>query len=194
MFCRFKLKFDPMFKELPGLLSGSKEPSLILDIGSGLGVPACLLLEMFPHAQVFGLEPAPESQRISNMAVTGQGYIELGAAPDLPAVPEPVDIALMIDMSHFLTLSQFRTTLQRIRKVMAPGATLVIRAIIPPAAKPSFVWPIEELKLKIKGITPHYLSVMEITDLINETQFNLEFTRISGDNPETVWFIAKGNQ
>ncbi len=191
MFARFKLKTDPMFRELPDLLTGRGNISRIMDIGTGLGVPACFLLELFPHARIFGLEPDPESRRISALAVSGQGHVELGSAPDLPDVSEPVHMALMLDMAHFLTPDEFRQTLNKIRATMAPGGTLIIRAIIPPAAKPTLVWPIEALKLKLKGVVPHYLSVQAITDLINEADFKMEYTKVSGNNPETVWFVAK---
>lgn len=191
MFARFKLKFDPMFKELSELLENKRDVSKILDIGTGLGVPACFILERFPHARIVGLEPDPESRRISAMAVSSRGRIELGSAPDLPAVPELVQIALMLDMSHFLTPDEFRQTLEKIKAATAPGGTLIIRAIIPPAEKPTPAWSIEKLKLKLKGVVPHYLSVKAITDLINEADFRMEDTRVSGNNPETVWFVAK---
>lgn len=191
MFARFKLQLDPMFRELPGILAGRDNVLRIMDIGTGLGVPACFLLERFPHARIFGLEPDPESQRISAMAVSDRGSVALGSAPDLPAVSEAVHMALMLDMSHFLTPDEFRLTLKRIRATMAPDGVLIIRAIIPPAAKPTRVWTIEALKLKLKGVVPHYLSVQAITDLINEADFRMEHTQISGNNPETVWFVAK---
>ncbi|MCG8550897.1 MAG: MMPL family transporter, partial [Desulfobacterales bacterium] len=191
MFARFKLKFDPMFKELPGLLPNRGNVSRIMDIGSGLGVPACFLLEQFPHARIAGIEPDPESRRISNMAISGRGRIDSGGAPDLPAVSGPVQIALMLDMSHFLTPDEFKQTLEKIRAATAPGGTLIIRAIIPPAEKPTLAWSIETLKLKLNGVVPHYLSVKAITDLINETDFRMETTKVSGNNPETVWFAAK---
>ncbi len=76
---------------------------------------------------------------------------------------------------------------------MAPGGTLILRAIIPPAAKPTRVWPIEALKLKLKGVVPHYLSVQAIADLINKADFRMEYTKVSGNNPETVWFVAKAS-
>ncbi len=191
MFVRFKLKLDPMFRELPGLLAGRENISRILDIGTGLGVPACFLLELFPHARISGLEPDPESQRISAMAISGQGRVDQGHAPDIPNVSEPVHMALMLDMAHFLTPDEFRQTLTKIRAVMASGGTLILRAIIPPAAKPTRVWAIEALKLKLKGVVPHYLSVQAITDFINEADFRMEYTKVSGNNPETVWFVAK---
>nr|WP_320191330.1 MMPL family transporter [uncultured Desulfobacter sp.] len=191
MFARFKLKFDPMFKELPDLLPARGDISRIMDIGTGLGVPACFILERFPHARIFGIEPDPESRRISNMAMSGQGRIDIGGAPNLPAVSAPVQMALMLDMSHFLTPDEFKRTLEKIKAATAPGGTLIIRAIIPPAEKPTLAWSIEKLKLKLKGVVPHYLSVKAITDLINEADFRMESTKVSGNNPETVWFVAK---
>ena len=191
MFARFKLKLDPMFRELPDILANRKNVSRIMDIGTGLGVPACFLLERFPHARIFGLEPDPESRRISAMAISGQKRIDLSHALDIPAVSKPVHMTLMLDMAHFLTPGEFRQTLNKIRATMVPGGTLIIRAIITPAGKPTLVWSIEALKLKLKGVVPHYLSVQAITDLINEADFRMEYTKVSGNNPETVWFIAK---
>lgn len=191
MFARFKLKLDPMFKELPDLLPDPKHVSRIMDIGTGLGVPACFLLERYPQARIFGIEPDPESRRISAVAVSHHGNIDLGGAPDVPAVSEPVHLALMLDMSHFLTPDEFRQTLKRIRPAMASGGYLIIRAIIPPDKPPTLVWTIEALKLKLKGVDPHYLSVQEITDLITQADFTMPETKISGNNPETVWFVAK---
>nr|WP_321403218.1 MMPL family transporter [uncultured Desulfobacter sp.] len=191
MFARFKLKLDPMFKELPDLLPPQGSISRIMDIGTGLGVPTCFLLERFPHARIFGIEPDPESRRISAMAISDQGDIELGGAPDIPAVSGPVHLALMLDMSHFLTPDEFRQTLNKIRPAMDPGGSLIIRAIIPPAEKPTLAWPIEALKLKLKGVAPHYLSVQELTDFITQADFTMAETKISGNNPETVWFVAK---
>lgn len=191
MFARFKLKFDPMFKELPDLLPNSGNVSRIMDIGTGFGVPACFILERFPHARIFGLEPDPESRRISAMAISGQGRIDPGGAPELPAVSAPVQVAMMLDMSHFLTPDAFKQTLEKIRPAMDSGGTLIIRAIIPPTGKPTPAWHIEKLKLKFKGVVPHYLSVQAVTDLINEADFREVYTKVSGNNPETVWFVAK---
>ncbi|NDY72582.1 MMPL family protein [Desulfobacter hydrogenophilus] len=191
MFARFKLKLDPMFRELPDILTDRDNVSRIMDIGTGLGVPACFLLERFPQARIFGIEPDPESRRIGAMAVSERGRVDLGSAPDLPAVSEPVHLALMLDMAHFLTPDEFRQTLEKIRAAITPGGTLIIRAIISPAAKPTLVWHIEALKLKLKGVVPHYLSVQAITDLINAADFRMEYTKVSGNNPETVWFVAK---
>jgi hypothetical protein len=191
MFARFKLKLDPMFKELPDILPDQGKVSRIMDIGTGLGLPACFLLERFPHARISGLEPDPESRRISAMAVSDRGRIDLGSAPDIPSVSGPVHLALMLDMSHFLTRDEFRQTLKKIRPTMAPGGSLIVRAIIPPDKTPTLAWPIEALKLKLKGVVPHYLSVQAITDLINQTDFKMEYTKVSGNNSETVWFVAK---
>ncbi len=194
MFARFKLKFDPMFRELPGFLPEKRSVTRILDIGSGFGVPACFLLEFFPHARIFGIEPDPETRRISSMAVSGQGSIALGRAPNLPEVSGAVHIAMMLDMSHFLTLRQFKNTLERIKAVMAPDGCLIVRAIIPPEGSPSPVWRFEALKLKLNGVVPHYLSVETITDHISKAGFKVKLTQPSGNNPETAWFVAEVSQ
>ncbi|MFH1152696.1 MAG: MMPL family transporter [Pseudomonadota bacterium] len=191
MFTRFKIKVDPLFRELPRFLPEEKGPITVMDIGTGIGVPACFVLETYPASRVYGIEPDPESRRISEIAIAGQGLVTLGAAPDIPEVPGPARIALVLDMCHFLTDIQFAATLENIRENLEPGGHLVLRAVIPPRAKPSWVWHMEAMKLKKKGIAPHYRSESEIIRFINQAGFRVDLTEPSGNNPESSWFIAE---
>ena len=87
---RFRTIFDPMFAELPCFF---KSPKIVMDIGSGYGVPAVRVLELFPEARVYGIEPDYEKARISSRVIGESGSIIQGSAPDLPAVPDLVDAA-----------------------------------------------------------------------------------------------------
>jgi len=58
-FARFKMMTDPMFKELSQFFDDHLNVKTIVDIGTGYGVPAAWLLERFPEAMVFGMDPAP---------------------------------------------------------------------------------------------------------------------------------------
>jgi hypothetical protein len=57
LFARFKLILDPMFPKLAAFV---KKPECIIDVGTGYGVPAVWLLEIYPRAKVFGIEPDRE--------------------------------------------------------------------------------------------------------------------------------------
>jgi len=53
-----------MFSELPGLVEEICPVRIIIDIGTGYGVPAAWFLERFPEVKVFGLDP--DKERIRN--------------------------------------------------------------------------------------------------------------------------------
>ena len=82
MFVRFKLQFDPMFKELPRMLADCKNVTTIIDIGCGYGVPACWCLEYFDQAMVYGIDPDPERVRVAAIATGDRGTITVGWAPE----------------------------------------------------------------------------------------------------------------
>ena len=112
-FARFKMLFDPMFRELPRFLESYHGIRTIIDIGSGYGVPACWLLERFPESRVYGIDPDPDRVRVASMAVGKRGFITRGRAPDVPTVPEPADLALMLDSVHYLKDDELRLTLRK---------------------------------------------------------------------------------
>ena len=55
-----------MFKELDKYV---KNPRRIIDIGCGYGIPATWLLEIYPQAEVYGLEPDEERVLIASRAI-----------------------------------------------------------------------------------------------------------------------------
>jgi hypothetical protein len=65
LFARFKMRFDPMFTELPPFLDSLKDIQTIIDIGCGYGVPAAWMLERFPGAKVIGIDPDADRVRIA---------------------------------------------------------------------------------------------------------------------------------
>ena len=70
VFARMKMMIDPMFKELDKYV---KNPRRIIDIGCGYGVPATWLLEIYPQAEVYGLEPDEERVLIASRVIGNRG-------------------------------------------------------------------------------------------------------------------------
>ncbi len=81
VFARFKMMIDPMFSELHQYV---QNPRRIIDIGCGYGIPAVWLLEIYPTARVYGLEPDEERVLVAAYAVGNRGSVSVGRAPDLP--------------------------------------------------------------------------------------------------------------
>lgn len=191
LFARFKMRFDPLFAELPQILKSGGAVKTIIDIGCGYGVPASWLIERFPEAFLYGIEPAAERVRIASLVVGPRGRIVQGRAPDVPEVPRAADLTTMLDMVHFLDDEALRLTLARVgERLRADGGRLIIRASIRPQRRRPWVWWLENAKLRLAGLTACYRSAERLEKMIARAGFGITATLPSGNNGELVWLIA----
>lgn len=191
LFARFKMFFDPMFSELPRLLKNLNRNYTIVDIGCGYGVPACWLLECFPEATIYGIDPDYRRTRIASMAVGKRGVIANGSAPEIPSVSRPADLAIMLDILHYLKDDILKLTLQKLYNILRGDGYLIIRASILPKRHFPLVWWLENFKLRLLRTPTYYRTVEEIKTVIIQTGFTIEQTESSGSNEELVWFVVK---
>ncbi|MFH1080215.1 MAG: methyltransferase domain-containing protein [Pseudomonadota bacterium] len=191
LFARFKILLDPMFPRLADFI---KDPKIILDIGAGFGVPAVWLLELFPQAKVYGIEPNGGRVRVASHAVGTRGAMTVGAAPDLPTIPEKADTALMLDMIHMLTDAALLLTLQRLRENLRPGGMLVLRATEP--SEKRFPWKrrIEAGRIKLRKKQSRFRTEAEIMAVLAAAGFSVFLSEVSGRSREERWFIVKARE
>jgi predicted exporter/SAM-dependent methyltransferase len=190
IFARGKLRFDPLFQDLPRLLAQQKEIRTVLDIGCGYGVPACWCLEYLPDTTVIGVDPDLERVRVASQAVMERGTILPGAAPDLPTIPTPVDVVLLLDMLHYLDDGKVISTLEQCRRLLAPGGILIARSVIRPENKPSLSWHLEDIRARFAGMPPHYRLPGQLADLATAGGFANSQSN-PAKNPELYWLIAR---
>ncbi len=194
LFARFKQRFDPMFTELPGLLADRSRINTIIDVGAGYGVPSAWLLERYPEAKSWGIEPDAARVRVANMATADRGVVAAGAAPMLPSPPEPADLAIMLDMIHYLGDDELKRTLEGIRKKLSADGILLMRAAVPPQRRWAFLWHAERLRLKMRRISGHYRDAERIGQIVESCGFRIVSTRPSGSAPgELIWWKASVN-
>jgi len=191
LFVRFKMRFDPMFSELPRFLDFCKGINTIIDIGCGYGVPANWLLEEFPGAKVYGLDPDPARIRVASMSVGKRGLIMQGCAPDMPIAPGPADLAIMLDIIHYLKDDELRLMLERLYGCLHSDSTLIIRVNITPERRIPWVWWLENFKLKLSRTPSYYRSTQDIKTILIETGFKIDLIKLSGSKGELIWFIVK---
>ena len=191
LFARFKLKYDPMFAELDSLLPNHDGIQRIIDIGCGYGVPGSWLLTRYPSARLYGIEPDPDRVRVAALALGNRGQITKGAAPGIPDVPGLADLALMLDMHHFLDDTEWQLTLARLREKLTAKGCLVVRAVIPPTRPRPWAWWFENLKMKLYQAPAFYRSSTRTAALINAAGFEIETQAPSGKHGELYWFVAR---
>ncbi len=188
LFARFKMKIDPMFKELDRFV---QNPRRIIDIGCGYGIPAVWLLEIYPAAKVYGLEPDEERVRIASAVIGERGKVEVGKAPDLPSVEGKVDTVIMLDMLHYISDEELPPLLQRIYEKLETGGTLIIRATVPSDIKVPWKRWIESFRLKHTRIPERFRSEKEIAGFMASAGFQIIVFASPTVGVEEKWFVGK---
>ena len=192
-FARLKVRLDPMFSELEHFLSAPPNVKNIIDIGCGYGVPGCWLLARYPSARLFGIEPEADRVRVASLATGPRGSIVQGEAPQMPAIPVKADLAVVLDMSHYLDDEALTLTLRRLRASLAPEGRLIVRSVVPPDRPYPWLWWMDNLRFKLKGKRPHFRSAEAMEAIISATGFELEQTAPSGTKGDLCWFSAKSS-
>lgn len=194
MFARFKIKYDPMFSDLPRMLEGSENISTVIDIGCGYGVPACWCLEQYPDAEVYGLDPDPERVRVAALAIGDRGGATVGWAPDMPDVARPADIVLLLDMIHYLNDEIVVTVFKKSFQALGPNGLLVTRFVLPPTDRPSWSWHLEDKRIQLSGGSVWYRPAKTIAGFMEDAGFEVTVNEVSADNSELVWMVSRAQK
>jgi SAM-dependent methyltransferase len=193
VFAWFKLRLDPMFRELPEFVDAMPQLGTVLDIGCGYGVAACALLEWRGEAKIFGIDPDPGRVRVARAVFGSRGQAGVGLAPEieLAGFPDRFDAVFVLDVIHFMSDSALDLSLQRIHGGLEEGGHLVIRAIVPPGDGGSWPWKFAKIRRAMTGAFACHRPVEKIREMIARVGFDVEKSQKSGGNPELVWFIAR---
>jgi predicted exporter/SAM-dependent methyltransferase len=187
IFARFKIMLDPMFSELHQYV---QNPRRIIDIGCGYGIPAVWLLEIYPVARVYGLEPDEERVLVAAYAVGNRGSVSVGRAPDLPEVDGAVDYVMMLDMLHLISDEELQLVLQRIYAKLEAGGTLLIRATVPSNKKVPWKRWIETARLKLTHTPERFRSEKELVAFMEKTAFVVSVHASGMSGIEEKWFVG----
>ncbi len=99
----------------------------VADIGSGTGYFAVRLARAVPKGRVYGVDVEPDMARYLGERARREGLSNLEAVlgePADPKLPEPVDVALIVDTYHHI--GERVTWLRRLGEKLTPGGRVVI--------------------------------------------------------------------
>ena len=131
--------------------------------------------------------------RVAARVIGERGTMTAECAPNIPVVSQPVDLAIMLDMVHFLNHDGLKLTLERLYDRIRPGGRLVLRAAVPPKGRTSRAWRLENFRYKLNHIKTCYRPAENIKAILNQADFQVEQIESSGTGEELVWFIASKN-
>ena len=98
-----------------------REPSRILDVGTGTGFAARHLAERFPNAEVVGADLSPgmldEARRLTPLALAGRVRYEEADAAALPFADGDFDLVVLVNMIPFAG---------ELARVTRPGGSVAI--------------------------------------------------------------------
>lgn len=99
----------------------------VLDIGCGTGTLAILIKQLYPDADVVGLDPDPKAlararEKAERAAVSVQ--FDQGFSDELPYPDSSFDRIFSSFMFHHLQSDQKEKTLREVRRVLTPGGSL----------------------------------------------------------------------
>ena len=109
-------------KTLDRLEIASKER--ILDLGCGTGTLIEHLLQMFPEAEVVGIDVSEEMLKVAKQKLSESVELKLGSADNLPFPNNSFDVIVSTSVFHY-----FRDpirVLQEVKRVLKPYGRLVI--------------------------------------------------------------------
>ena len=177
---------DPMFRE-PFPLSHS--PQTVLDVGTGYGLSAAWLIELFPDVRFYGIALSPEYARVSGLVVGGRGRVSYSAAIDIPALPDtepPLQLATMIDTLDQLSDAETALTLEKIQSMLCFGGHLLTRVTL--STKVSVI---ERVRQKLTRWKKYHRTEDQLRGLITQAGLEPVDVRPCGDGEAGHWMIAR---
>jgi SAM-dependent methyltransferase len=191
MFARFKLRYDPMFADLPRMLAARQDIRVIVDIGCGYGVPACWCMENFAEARIAAIEPDPERVRVAALALGARGEVTQGWAPVMPEVADgSADVVLLLDMLHYVDDATVEVLLRRSFRMLAFGGILVMRCTVSPGGGRSWAWRLEEARIRLSGHRPWFRDPDQLAGLLEAAGFTVVVNEVTA-NPELAWLVGR---
>ena len=192
MFAWFKLRLDPMFREIPEFLEMLPRIRTALDLGCGYGFAGTSMLTWNPELRLYGMDPNPERVIAASKAFGERGQAFAGGAPDfeLPQLPARFDAVFILDVIHFLSDEDLDLTLRRVRARLDEGGPLVIRAPMKPAGFGSIAWNVDRIRRRLTGSFACYRTVEHVCVAIAKAGFKMNRSQMSGKSDELHWFIA----
>jgi uncharacterized protein (DUF2062 family)/2-polyprenyl-3-methyl-5-hydroxy-6-metoxy-1,4-benzoquinol methylase len=187
-----KLAFDPVFR-LVSSLDG--DFGRVLDLGCGRGQLGLLLLELGRASSVSGVD---SDARKIDVARHAGPEAEFSVGDVARAELGPADTVLLVDVLHYLPLSEQDDLLRAAARAVGEGGRLLVRELdADPSARSSVTRCFEWFARKTgfnRGRATHYRSALELTRVLEEAGLRCRVQGASERTPfANVLIVAGGS-
>ncbi len=186
LIAHLRIRRDLMFRE-PFPLNIS--PRAVLDLGSCYGLSAAWLLELFPDAQIYAIQPYPECARIAGLVIGNRGRVYRAAATDIPDLVDaagPLQLATITDTLDHISDDDAALALQKIQSMLCFAGHLLVRVNL--SGKESTI---AGIRRKLTGRKMYHRSDAHVRELITRAGFDHIDVRPCGNGRAGHWFIAR---
>jgi uncharacterized protein len=123
-FVHWKMKLDPMFDELDGLVP---RKGFVLDLGCGYGEATHWLAHTTDQRAFLGVDYDEDKIRVAQRTAPGHPRIKFESRDILPWEFPPCDAALLLDVLHYWTPEKQELILRKACQALRPGGRLILR-------------------------------------------------------------------
>ncbi len=136
-------RYDEL-QERVGQATRDLRPDTILELGTGAGATAGLLLALHPDARLVGLDSSPQMLAAAREMLPAD-RIELRLARLEDALPAgPYDLVVSALTIHHLSAEEKADLFRRVATVLRPGGRFVIGDVVVPERAEDAVIPLDE--------------------------------------------------
>ena len=180
-------------------------PKRILDVGCSCGAATVVYKDMFPTAQVVGIDVSPSMMRYAHARAESLGlqvdFSQMNGV-DMKFPDDHFDLIVSNNLMHEVSTENFKKILLECHRVLAPGGVLVFQElpISWSASKPT---PIEQALLASRQLAnnePHFIDCAQrdAVACLREAGFAPEDARerivLSSTAPWGKWYLLEGRK
>jgi SAM-dependent methyltransferase len=132
----------PRLQEAIAAAAGGRSVRRILDLGTGTGVTALHLLEVYPGAQLVGIDESAEMLAAARRALPQAADLRVARLQD-PLPAGPFDLVVSALAVHHLDGAGKADLFRRVGQVLADGGRFVLGDVVVPVDPADVVTPID---------------------------------------------------
>jgi 1-acyl-sn-glycerol-3-phosphate acyltransferase len=191
-FVHWKMKIDPMFDMLDGVVPGS---GFVLDLGCGYGMAAHWLARLTDQRTFLGVDYDEDKIRVAQRTAPRDPRIKFELRDILHWEYPPGDAVLLLDVLHYWTPEKQELILRKARRALRPGGRLILReAARAESAEHHHVERWEKFATHIghnktmEGL--HFRSLEEITASLRRAGFARWETKLGAGQNSNILLVA----